>query len=100
MRLTTDEKLGRARRKRNAEKQARYRYRALKDPDGLLLTRVAVLVGPRAAADLKRIRKRTGWTLRETVERAVKLLDADTRGQKKGGNSNSTTSSTETTLCK
>ena len=66
----------------NAEKQARYRYRALRDPGGLLLTRVQVLIGPRAAADLKRIRKRTGWTLQETVERAVKLLDEDTLGRR------------------
>ena len=48
----------------NAGKQARYRERALRDPDRLLLTRVRVLIGPRAAMDLVRIRKRTGWTSR------------------------------------
>ena len=48
----------------NAGKQARYRERALRDPDRLPLTRVRVLIGPRAAMDLVRIRKRTGWTSR------------------------------------
>ncbi len=59
----------------NAEKQARFRERALHDPDGLLLSRVQVLVGPGAYGKLKRIRKRTGWTLRETIERALGMLD-------------------------
>ena len=64
----------------NAEKQARFRERALHDPDGLLLSRVQVLVGPKGFADLKRIRKRTGWTLRETIEHAIALLDSETLG--------------------
>ncbi len=64
----------------NAEKQARYRERALHDPDGLLLARVQVLVGPGAWAKLKRIRKRTGWTQREIFERAIALLDDQTVG--------------------
>lgn len=62
----------------NAEKQARYRERALRDPDGLLLTRVQVLIGPHAAANLKRIRKRMGWTVREAIEHGIGLADQDT----------------------
>jgi|GEM_PF-5832395 hypothetical protein len=58
----------------NAEKQRRYRERALKDPDGLLLTRLQVLIGPSAAADLARIREATGWTQRQIVERAIAEL--------------------------
>ncbi len=72
-------KQDRARRRANAEKQARYRARALKDPDGLLLTRVQALIGPRAAGDLGRIKKRTGWTQQKIFERAIALLDDETR---------------------
>ena len=60
----------------NAEKQARYRQRALMDPDGLLLYRVQILVGPGAWANLKRIRKRTGWAMRRELARA--MLDEQT----------------------
>ena len=36
----------------NAEKQPRYRQRALMDPDGLLFYRAQILVGPGAWAKL------------------------------------------------
>ncbi|MHB8388545.1 MAG: hypothetical protein ACYDBH_03060 [Acidobacteriaceae bacterium] len=75
-------KQDRARRQANAAKQARYRHRALHDPDGLLLTRVQALIGPRAAADLRRIKKRTGWTQQEIFERAIALLYDEARTEK------------------
>ena len=49
----------------NTDKQRRYRERALKDPDGLLLTRLQVMLSPTADATLKRICERTGKTKRE-----------------------------------
>ncbi len=58
----------------NAEKQRRYRERALRDPDGLLLTRLQVLIGPGTAGDLERIVGATGWTKRQVIEQALKLL--------------------------
>ncbi len=73
MPLTREEKQARDRRKANAEKQARYRYRALHDPDGLLLVKVSALVSAHAGKNLQRLRKRTGWTVRECVERGIKL---------------------------
>ncbi len=62
----------------NAEKQRRFRQKALKDPDGLLLTRLQVLIGPGTAADLDRIVGATGWTKRRVIERAIKLLARET----------------------
>lgn len=59
----------------NAAKQRRYRERALKDPDGLLLTRLQVLLCPSADATLKRICERTGRTRREIVEAAILQYD-------------------------
>ena len=59
----------------NAEKQRRYRERALKDPDGLLLTRLQVMLSPSAAATLTRICERTGKTKREIVEAAILHFD-------------------------
>ena len=44
----------------NAEKQHRYRERALRDPDGLLLTRLQVMLSPSADSTLRRICARTG----------------------------------------
>ena len=38
-----------------AERQKRYRERALRDPDGTLLTRLQVMLSPNAAANLERI---------------------------------------------
>ena len=59
----------------NAEKQRRYRERALKDPDGLLLTRLQVMLSPSADATLNRLCERTGKTKREIVESAIMALD-------------------------
>ena len=43
--------------KSNAERQREYKRRALKDPDGLLLTRLEVLIDPAAAGRLDRLAK-------------------------------------------
>lgn len=59
----------------NAEKQRRYRERALKDPDGLLLTRLQVMLSPSADATLKRICERTGKTKRQVIEDAILHLE-------------------------
>ena len=57
-----------------AERQKRYRKRALRDPDGTLLTRLQVMLSPNAAANLERITARTGQTKRQVVETALKEL--------------------------
>lgn len=43
-----------------AERQRRYRERALKDQEGTLLTRLQVMLSPSAVGDLERIAARTG----------------------------------------
>lgn len=54
------------------ERQRRYRERALKDPDGLLLTRLQVMLSPYAAGCLSRICEASpGMTKREAVEKAI-----------------------------
>jgi hypothetical protein len=58
----------------NAERQRQYRERALRDPDGLLLTRLQVMLGWRADAALKRICESTGKSRREVVETALMEL--------------------------
>ena len=55
----------------NAERQRRYRHRALKDPDGTLRTRLQVMISAHADASLDRIVEKTGMAKREAVERAV-----------------------------
>jgi hypothetical protein len=60
----------------NAQKQARYRERALKDPDGLLLSRLQVMISPPAHAALERFCAATGKTKRQAVEEALRHLDA------------------------
>jgi len=57
-----------------AERQKRYRERALHDPDGALLTRLQVMLGPHAAANLERICEQNGWTKRQAVEKAINEL--------------------------
>lgn len=57
-----------------AERQAKYRERALKDVDGLLLARVQTLLSAPAHAKLKRIQKATGWTQRRCIEEAITRL--------------------------
>ena len=56
------------------ERQKRYRERALRDPDGTLLTRLQVMLSPTAAANLERITARTGQTRRQVVETALNDL--------------------------
>ena len=53
------------------ERQQRYLKRALEDPDGLLLTRLQVMLGANAAATLERIVAATGRTKREIIEEAI-----------------------------
>lgn len=60
--------------KSNAERQREYKRRALKDPDGLLLTRLEVLIDPAAAGRLDRLAKATGETKRALIERAIHAL--------------------------
>ena len=55
----------------NAERQRRFKHRALRDPDGTLLTRLEVLIGPSAAAQLDYMQRATGRTKREIVEAAI-----------------------------
>jgi hypothetical protein len=47
-----------------AERQQRYRKRALRDPYGSLLTRFQVMLSPTAAANLERIAAQIGQTKR------------------------------------
>lgn len=62
----------------SAERQRRYRQRALKDPDGLLLTRFQVYLGPRPARILKDLAHDWGCSQRDVIERL--LLAADPLG--------------------
>jgi len=57
--------------KSNAERQRQYRYRALKDPDGTILTRLQVMISAYADGSLNRIVAKTGMTKREAVEKAL-----------------------------
>ena len=61
----------------NAEKQRRYRERAMKDPDGLLLTRLQVMISAHAAETLERLCQTSGETKREIVERAILQFDGN-----------------------
>ncbi|MBM9615328.1 hypothetical protein JWJ90_13670 [Desulfobulbus rhabdoformis] len=54
-----------------AERQQRYRERALHDPDGALLTRLQVMIESHAAANLERICQQEGWAKRQAVEVAI-----------------------------
>lgn len=58
-----------------AERQRRYRRRALKDPDGLLLTRVQVYLSPRPARVLKDLAHDWGCSQREVIERLLAAVD-------------------------
>ena len=57
-----------------AERQRKYKERALKDPDGLLLTRLEVLIDASAAGRLQRMSTITGEKKRDLVQRAIHLL--------------------------
>ena len=54
-----------------AERQRRYRERALRDPEGLLLARLQVMLDPHSSACLERICKATGHNKRQAVEQAI-----------------------------
>ena len=58
------------------------RQRMMHDRKGPLMVRLQVLVDPGVGVKMKHIAKRTGWTQREIVEAAVKLLDERTVGRK------------------
>jgi hypothetical protein len=58
----------------NSERQRRYREKALRDPDGHLLTRVQVMLEPYAAANLERLCRLKGWTRRQAIEEAINEL--------------------------
>jgi hypothetical protein len=66
--------------KNNAERQRQYRERALKDPDGLLLTRVQVMLSPQADGALLRIVKATGKSKRAVIETALLQLEKKVTG--------------------
>lgn len=58
----------------NAERQQKYRYRALKDPETAdPLTRVQVYLGTAGNARLKHLCQETGKTQREIIEIALEL---------------------------
>ena len=57
-----------------AERQRRYRDRALREPEGSLLTRLQVMLSPTAAANLERNAAQTGQTKRQVVETALREL--------------------------
>lgn len=59
----------------NRERQRRYRERALRDPEGLLLTRLQVMISPEADGCLSRICEKTGMTKREAIEKALIELE-------------------------
>jgi DNA-binding MarR family transcriptional regulator len=54
-----------------AERQRRYRQKALKDPDGYLLTRLQTYLSPTAARVLKELARDLGCTQREVIERLL-----------------------------
>jgi len=58
-----------------AERQRRYRQRALKDPDGLLLTRVQVYLSPRSARVLKELAREWDCPQREVIDRLLAAAD-------------------------
>jgi hypothetical protein len=55
----------------NAERQRQYRERALHDPDGLLLSRLQVMISFRVNGAVERLCKATGKGRREVVEMAL-----------------------------
>jgi hypothetical protein len=55
----------------NAERQRKYRDRALKDPDGLLLTRLQTYLSPRSHRILKDLARDWNCSQREVLERLL-----------------------------
>ncbi len=60
---------------KNAERQRRYRQRALKDPEGPRMVRLQVMLSVEAADSLERICEKTGKTKKEVVELALVELE-------------------------
>ena len=59
----------------NRKRQEKYRQRSLKDPDGLLLTRVQVNLSSQADGSLCRMVEATGKTKRQIIEEAIIALE-------------------------
>ena len=57
-----------------ADRQRRYRERAMKGMGGTSLTRLQTMLSPAAATDLSRITMMTGQTRRQVVETALREL--------------------------
>lgn len=57
--------------KTSTERQREYRQRALKDPDGLLLSRLQVMLSSQADGCLSRICEKTKKSKKEVVEQAL-----------------------------
>ena len=66
-----------------AERQKRYRKRALRAPGGTSLTRLQTMLSPAAATDLSRITMMTGQTRRQAVETALRELASSLRAAEK-----------------
>ena len=61
----------------NAERQRRYRYRVLKDPDGPLLSRLHTYLSPQPARVLEDLARDWKCTKRQVIERL--LIEHDPR---------------------
>ena len=57
----------------NAERQKKYRRRAFQDPNGLLLTRVTLALGPHVNYALKDLKRQYKLSGREIVSRLLIL---------------------------
>ena len=68
-----------------AERQRRYRERAMKGMGGTSLTRLQTMLSPAAATDLSRITMMTGQTRRQAVETALRELAKALRAEERNG---------------
>ena len=68
-----------------AERQRRYRERAMKGMGGTSLTRLQTMLSPAAATDLSRITMMTGQTRRQAVETALRELARSPREEERNG---------------
>ena len=68
-----------------AERQRRYRERAMKGPCGTASIRLQAWLSPTAAADLSRITMMTGQTRRQAVETALRELAKALRAEERNG---------------
>ena len=60
----------------NAERQAKYRARALKDPNGLMYIRLEVMLEAEYGNRLDEMVKASGKTKREIVQDAIRFFSA------------------------